>query len=208
MATVNQEMPKQYVYKWINSPVGKLKLIATDDALAGVLWETERTGRVRVNTENEDTAHPVLVETERQLEEYLRGRRQTFTLPLDLAGTAFQRSVWNALLTIPFGETRTYEQIARQIGRPTAMRAVGAANGRNPISIVVPCHRVIGSTGDLTGFAGGLDAKAFLLTLEARAYVRALEGGSARPAAISRPVRTATGSAPVPATRLRDAPCS
>ena len=76
MATVNQEMPKQYVYKWINSPVGKLKLIATDDALAGVLWETERTGRVRVNTENEDTAHPVLVETERQLEEYLRGRRQ------------------------------------------------------------------------------------------------------------------------------------
>jgi methylated-DNA-[protein]-cysteine S-methyltransferase len=185
-----------------------LKLIATGHALAAVLWETERLGRVRLDTEKEDKAHPVLVETEHQLEEYLRGRRQTFTLALDLVGTEFQRSVWNALLTIPFGETRTYEQIARQIGRPTAMRAVGAANGRNPISIIVPCHRVIGSTGDLTGFAGGLDAKAYLLTLEAKAYVRALEGGSVPPVATSRPVRTVTGSAPVPATRLRDAPCS
>ncbi len=178
MATVNLKTQKQYVYKWVNSPVGRLQLVATDNALAGVLWETERAGRVRVNTEKEDKAHPVLVETEHQLDEYLRGRRQAFTLALDLDGTEFQRSVWNALLTIPFGETRTYEQIARQIGRPTAMRAVGAANGRNPISIVVPCHRVIGATGDLTGFAGGLDAKAFLLTLEAKAYVRALEGGA------------------------------
>jgi methylated-DNA-[protein]-cysteine S-methyltransferase len=208
MATVNQGTQPRYVYKWINSPVGRLKLIATDRALAGVLWETERVGRVRVNTEQEHKTHPVLVETEHQLEEYLRGQRQTFTVALDLVGTEFQRSVWNALLTIPFGETRTYEQIAKQIGRPTAMRAVGAANGRNPISIVVPCHRVIGSTGDLTGFAGGLDAKAFLLTLEARAYVRTLEGRSVRPAAISRPAMTATGSVPVPAIRLRDARCS
>ena len=82
-------------------------------------------------------------------------------------GTAFQRKVWNALLTIPFGETRSYGQIARQIGNPSAVRAVGAANGRNPVSIVAPCHRVIGSTGKLTGFAGGLDAKAHLLALEA-----------------------------------------
>jgi methylated-DNA-[protein]-cysteine S-methyltransferase len=162
---VSQEQ-QRYFYKWVNSPVGRLKLVATDDALAGLLWHNERPGRVRVNTEKESRTHPVLVEAERQIGEYFGGGRQTFALTLDLAGTPFQRSVWNALLTIPFGETRTYEQIARQIGKPTAMRAVGAANGRNPIAIVVPCHRVIGSSGELTGFAGGLDAKAFLLTLE------------------------------------------
>ena len=90
-------------------------------------------------------------------------------MTLDFAGTAFQRQVWTALLTIPFGETRSYAQIARQIGKPSATRAVGAANGRNPISIVAPCHRVIGATGKLTGFAGGLEAKAYLLALEAGA---------------------------------------
>jgi methylated-DNA-[protein]-cysteine S-methyltransferase len=172
MATVSQEQQQRYSYKWVNSPVGRLKLVATDDALAGVLWHHERPGRVRVNTEKENTAHPVLVEAERQFDEYFGGRRQTFALRLDLAGTDFQRAVWNALLTIPFGETRTYEQIAKQIGKPTAMRAVGAANGRNPISIVVPCHRVIGTSGELTGFAGGLDAKGFLLELEAKASAR------------------------------------
>jgi methylated-DNA-[protein]-cysteine S-methyltransferase len=108
----------------------------------------------------------VLVETARQLEEYFAGQRTVFELPLDFAGTDFQRKVWNALLTIPFGETRSYGQIASQIGNPDAVRAVGAANGRNPVSIVTPCHRVIGSTGALTGFAGGLDAKAYLLALE------------------------------------------
>ena len=97
------------------------------------------------------------------------GSGRQFALTLDLAGTAFQRKVWNALLTIPFGETRSYGQIARQIGHPDAVRAVGAANGRNPVSIVAPCHRVIGSTGKLTGFAGGLDAKAHLLALEGAA---------------------------------------
>ena len=109
----------------------------------------------------------MLVEAERQLGEYFRGQRQGFSLTLDFAGTAFQRQVWTALLTIPFGETRSYAQIARQIGKPSATRAVGAANGRNPISIVAPCHRVIGATGKLTGFAGGLEAKAYLLALEA-----------------------------------------
>ena len=110
--------------------------------------------------------HPVLVETERQLEEYFAGRRKAFALTLDVAGTPFQRKVWNALLTIPFGETRSYGEIARQIGSPDAVRAVGAANGRNPVSIVAPCHRVIGATGKLTGFAGGLEVKARLLALE------------------------------------------
>jgi methylated-DNA-[protein]-cysteine S-methyltransferase len=121
---------------------------------------------VRLIPEAEDVAHPVLVETERQLVEYFAGSRKAFTLKLDVDGTAFQRKVWTALLTIPFGETRSYAQIARQIGNPDAVRAVGAANGRNPVSIVAPCHRVIGSTGKLTGFAGGLDVKARLLALE------------------------------------------
>jgi methylated-DNA-[protein]-cysteine S-methyltransferase len=108
----------------------------------------------------------VLIEAERQLREYFAGRRQSFDLELDLTGTAFQRAVWTALLTIPFGQTRSYGDIARQVGRPSASRAVGAANGQNPVAIVAPCHRVIGSTGALTGFGGGLDVKERLLRLE------------------------------------------
>jgi methylated-DNA-[protein]-cysteine S-methyltransferase len=159
-------MQKRYVYKMVDSPVGRLKLVATDEGLAGILWETDRPSRVRLNIEAEEVGHPVLVETERQLNEYFAGQRREFALRLDVAGTPFQRKVWNALLTIPFGETRSYGEIARQIGNPGAMRAVGAANGRNPVSIVAPCHRVIGSTGKLTGFGGGLEAKAQLLALE------------------------------------------
>jgi methylated-DNA-[protein]-cysteine S-methyltransferase len=153
-------------YKWVDSPVGRLKLVATGEGLAGILWATDRPGRVRLKPDGEDAGHPVLAEAERQLAEYFDGRRRTFNLKLDFAGTAFQRKVWRALLTIPFGETRSYAQIAKQIGSPGASRAVGAANGRNPISIVTPCHRVIGAGGKLTGFAGGLDAKAYLLALE------------------------------------------
>ena len=115
---------------------------------------------------NETPDHPVLVETERQLGEYFAGERRTFDVPLSFAGTDFQKRVWAALLAIPFGETRSYGEIADQLGAPGASRAVGAANGRNPISIIAPCHRVLGSNGKLTGFAGGLEAKAFLLDLE------------------------------------------
>ena len=157
---------KRHVCKRVDSPVGRLTLVATDDGLAAVLWENDRPDRVRLHIAAEDDAHPVLVEAERQLTEYFAGQRRSFDLKLDLAGTAFQRQVWNALLTIPFGETRSYAQIAKQIGNPEAMRAVGAANGRNPVSIVAPCHRVIGATGKLTGFAGGLQTKAYLLALE------------------------------------------
>ena len=110
--------------------------------------------------------HPILIEAERQLEEYFAGSRKEFSLNLDVAGTPFQRKVWNALRMIPFGETRSYGEIAKQIGSPGAMRAVGAANGRNPVSIVVPCHRVIGSHGKLTGFRRRAQAKAQLLALE------------------------------------------
>ena len=114
----------------------------------------------------EDPKAPDLAACVAQLGEYFAGTRQEFSLPLDIGGTEFQRSVWHALLTIPYGETRSYADIARQIGKPAAVRAVGAANGRNPLSIVAPCHRVVGSTGKLTGFAGGLGTKAFLLAHE------------------------------------------
>nr|WP_314482780.1 methylated-DNA--[protein]-cysteine S-methyltransferase [uncultured Pseudomonas sp.] len=150
------------------SPVGTLTLVSRDQRLIAVLWEQERENRVRLGSLERDDNCPVLVETARQLSEYFAGHRQRFELAVAFSGTAFQRQVWDALLSIPFGETRSYGQIARQIGNPSAVRAVGAANGRNPISIIAPCHRVIGAGGGLTGFAGGLAAKQFLLALEGR----------------------------------------
>jgi methylated-DNA-[protein]-cysteine S-methyltransferase len=166
MDKVDPTTQKRHVFKRMPAPVGTLTLVATDDGLAAILWEADRPGRARLDLDAEESGHPLLVETERQLEEYFAGRRKQFTLKLDPSGTHFQRTVWSALLTIPFGETRSYAQIARQIGKPMATRAVGAANSRNPISIVVPCHRVVGSTGALTGFAGGLSVKAHLLAFE------------------------------------------
>jgi len=150
----------------IESPVGALKLVASDEGLTAILWENDAPDRVRLGAVEDDENHPVLVEAARQLREYFDGRRDSFSIALDFRGTAFQKQVWTALLTIPFGETRSYGEIARQIGKPTAFRAVGAANGRNPISIIAPCHRVIGADGRLTSFAGGLAAKAQLLGLE------------------------------------------
>jgi methylated-DNA-[protein]-cysteine S-methyltransferase len=153
-------------YKFVESPVGTLKLVASDKGLAAILWENDSPRRVPLTGLVENDRHPVLLKAERQLEEYFAGSRQAFDLPLDMRGTTFQKDVWEALLAIPYGETRSYGQLAKQLGRPSASRAVGAANGRNPISIVVPCHRVIGSSGKLTGFAGGLDVKARLLDME------------------------------------------
>jgi methylated-DNA-[protein]-cysteine S-methyltransferase len=176
MSKTGRTTHKPQVYKRVESPVGRLTLVATDDGLAAILWENDRPHRVPLHLRAEDQHHPVLVETERQLEEYFEGRRQTFELPLDVSGTPFQRSVWKALMTIPFGETRSYGQIATQIGRPRAVRAVGAANGRNPVSIVTPCHRVVGSTGALTGFAGGIAVKARLLALEGGKTIADLPG--------------------------------
>jgi methylated-DNA-[protein]-cysteine S-methyltransferase len=162
----NHTKRTRHVYKTVDSPVGRLTLVASGQGLAAILWENDRPGRVRLNIEAEDRAHPVLVETERQLAEYFAGQRKAFALTLEADGTPFQKKVWSALLTIPFGQTRSYGEIARQIGSPAAVRAVGAANGRNPLSIVAPCHRVIGASGKLTGFAAGLEVKARLLALE------------------------------------------
>jgi methylated-DNA-[protein]-cysteine S-methyltransferase len=160
----------KHYFKTMESPVGRLTLVATDeDKLAAVSWGDAAALAESYPSGEEDPARPVLREAARQLAEYFAGKRKSFDLTLDEAqGTAFQRKVWRALSTIPFGETRSYGEIARQIGADEAMRAVGAACGRNPIAIIVPCHRVIGANGRLTGFAGGLDIKAKLLAGEGR----------------------------------------
>ena len=155
-----------YVFKTMSSPVGALTLVASDAGLAAILWEDDDPDRVRLTPRVEAPGDPVLRMAEQQLTDYFAGRRRSFDLPLDFRGTEFQRRVWAELLAIPFGETRSYGELARALGRPGASRAVGAANGRNPISIVAPCHRVIGTNGALTGFAGGMKAKRYLLDLE------------------------------------------
>ena len=127
---------------------------------------------MRLGTLKLDQRHPILLETERQLSEYFAGKRIRFTVPLEPRGSEFQKRVWSALKEIPFGKTRSYLDLAKTIGLPKASRAVGAANGKNPLSIILPCHRVVGANGALTGFAGGLETKAMLLTLEARAVER------------------------------------
>jgi methylated-DNA-[protein]-cysteine S-methyltransferase len=157
---------KEYVYKFVPTVLGKLKLIASDNGLAAILWENDKPTRVRLGSLTENKSHPILLQAERELAEYLDGKRKTFSVKLDPAGTLFQSKVWKALEKIPFGETCSYSAIAKQIGNVKAVRAVGAAIGRNPLSVIVPCHRVIGASGDLTGFAGGLKTKKFLLALE------------------------------------------
>ncbi|MDY6947943.1 MAG: methylated-DNA--[protein]-cysteine S-methyltransferase [Pseudomonadota bacterium] len=161
-----QQPAPRYFGKVIDSPVGPLKLVASERGLAAILWANDDPRRVPLGEIVAGDSHAVLLEAERQLGEYFAGQREQFALPMDFRGTEFQRRVWRALLTIPFGETRSYAQLAQQIGRPAAVRAVGAANGRNPLSIIAPCHRVLGSNGKLIGFAGGLEAKAKLLSLE------------------------------------------
>ena len=151
----------------IESPVGELQVFASENGLCGLLWPGVELSRFGDDIKSAEIAsHPVFNALSLQLDEYFSGTRREFDLPLDLIGTKFQVEAWNALQEIPFGETRTYAQQAAAIGRPKAIRAIGAANGRNPISIVVPCHRVIGKNGSLTGFAGGINVKRTLLDLE------------------------------------------
>ena len=154
-------------YKGIESPLGELHLIASANALVGIEWPCRRQDRLSLTAAaNTVVRHPVIAEAERQLSEYFAGMRTEFELPVVLSGTTFQKTVWEALRRIPFGETKSYVEIASAIGSPRACRAVGAANGKNPIPIIIPCHRVVGKSGSLVGFAGGLEIKARLLTLE------------------------------------------
>lgn len=149
------------------SPVGPLRLVARADALVAVLWP-EDDDRVRLVSEPVPGSNPLLERAARQLDDYFAGSRRSFDLPLDPNGTDFQKQAWSALCEIPYGETSTYAKQAAAIGRPRAVRAIGSANGRNPLSIIVPCHRVVGADGKLTGFAGGLDTKRWLLDHERR----------------------------------------
>jgi methylated-DNA-[protein]-cysteine S-methyltransferase len=154
------------VYATMKSPVGLLTLVATEAGLSELWFDKPEATIVRRDIGRASPKHVILAEATRQLREYFSGDRMAFEIPLDFVGTEFQRQAWRGLLEIPFGETRTYAEHASRIGRPRAVRAVGAANGRNPIAIVVPCHRLVGSDGSLTGFGGGLPAKAWLLALE------------------------------------------
>jgi methylated-DNA-[protein]-cysteine S-methyltransferase len=148
----------------IDSPIGPLRLIADAHGLRRICFARDR--HPRPEDELGEHAPARLVFARRQLDEYFDGRRTQFDLPLRPIGTAFQLAVWEALRAIPFGATWSYVDLAKRIGKPTASRAVGAANGRNPLPIVVPCHRVIGADGSLTGFGGGVEIKARLLALE------------------------------------------
>ncbi|MCY9515681.1 methylated-DNA--[protein]-cysteine S-methyltransferase [Paenibacillus apiarius] len=162
----------------MDSPIGSLTLAATATGLFAVefggVLEVAEALQARAAREYGKVAlqrHPErLQEARRQLEEYFAGKRQTFELSLDLQGTSFQKEVWRALMEIPYGETRSYKQVAEAIGNPKAVRAVGGANNRNPISIVVPCHRVIGANGQLVGYGGGMNKKEILLQLEGISY--------------------------------------
>ena len=149
-------------YQFLDTPLGTLRLVSDGTHLVSIEFE----GRHGHCAGDQEVCDPVLSSCARQLKEYFAGERDTFDLPLAAGGTEFQRAVWAALADIPYGELRSYRDIATAIDKPAAVRAVGAANGRNPLPIVVPCHRVIGSDGSLTGFAGGLEAKTCLLQLE------------------------------------------
>jgi methylated-DNA-[protein]-cysteine S-methyltransferase len=152
----------------MNSPVGELRLIASERGLRAIMWGAEDAARI-ASVDAADLVEgntPLLDRAVVQLEEYFAGTRRDFDLPLDPLGTPFQQSAWMVLRTIPYGRTMSYGEQARKLGDPNKARAVGAANGKNPLSIVVPCHRVIGSSGDLTGFGGGLEAKSWLLDHE------------------------------------------
>ncbi|MDI9239142.1 methylated-DNA--[protein]-cysteine S-methyltransferase [Lysobacter sp. LF1] len=153
------------VYTHVPSPVGPLLLAASEDGLHLIEFHTPR-HPMRRGEDWRKGEHDTLHRTARQLDEYFAGTRRDFDLPLAPRGTPFQQHVWRTLADIPYGETISYSQLAHRVGRPTAVRAVGAANGRNPLPLVLPCHRVIGSDGSLTGFGGGLPTKEFLLTME------------------------------------------
>jgi len=155
-------------YKTMNSPIGRLTLIASPKEFLAILWENEEPGEAGIGDPEKNDRHPVLVKAEKQLQEYFAGKRRSFQLPLPgrFAGTEFQNKVWTALRSIPYGETISYEELAQRVGSPKACRAVGAANGRNSVPIVIPCHRVIGKSGKLVGFGGGLHRKEKLLQHE------------------------------------------
>jgi methylated-DNA-[protein]-cysteine S-methyltransferase len=158
-------MNDKLLYTRMDSPIGELLLVGDGHALRGLHMQEGRTA-VSVDPEWRPADEP-FAGVRRQLREYFDGERREFDVPLEMTGTPFQRRVWRALQEIPYGETATYGELALRVGRPSASRAVGLANGRNPVAVIVPCHRVIGADGNLTGYGGGLERKRLLLELEA-----------------------------------------
>ncbi len=163
---MNHGSTTELVSTVMDTPVGPLTIVVSADGVRAILWPDNDPGRVHLAATSTGSDHPVIVATVTQLTEYFDGEREEFDLPLDPVGTEFQQSAWMALRTIPYGTTVSYGEQAARMGDRRKARAVGAANGRNPISIVVPCHRVVGSNGSLTGFAGGIGTKAWLLDHE------------------------------------------
>ncbi|MCY3869759.1 MAG: methylated-DNA--[protein]-cysteine S-methyltransferase [Gemmatimonadetes bacterium] len=160
-----KQLPRGTTWEDMASPLGPLTVLASDNGVHAIAFEGDRTEQAKINFPRA-VNHPIINTADEQLAMYFEGTLKVFDLPLDLRGTDFQKRVWELLLEIPFGETRTYGDIARALGNTDASQAVGAANGKNPVAIVVPCHRVIGASGHLTGYAGGMDKKRFLLTHE------------------------------------------
>ena len=160
-----EQLPQETAWENVSSPLGSLTILASDSGVHAIAFESDRTEHVKTNLPCA-VNHPIIEAAVKQLAMYFNGKLKVFDLSLDLRGTDFQKRVWNLLLEIPFGETRTYGDIARALGNAGASQAVGAANGKNPVAIVVPCHRVIGASGHLTGYAGGMDKKKFLLVHE------------------------------------------
>lgn len=162
-------MPDELIFAraHLQAPFGVLTVVASDDGLRFVMFDNDAHPKSLADmTVVDDATHPVVATAVAQLDEYLQGTRTVFDLPLDLRGTEFQVQAWNSLAKIPFGSTASYAQQAASIGRPTATRAIGAANGRNPVAVVLPCHRIVGADGSLTGFGGGLPVKKWLLDHE------------------------------------------
>lgn len=157
---------EQLSYKDIPSSVGLIRAIASDKGLVAITWEGEDYKRTKLSVPVQENNHPILLQTEKQLNEYFENKRTTFEIPLDFKGTEFQVKVWEALLKIPYGATKTYGDLAKILGDIKAVRAVGGDLNKNPILIIVPCHRVVGASGKLVGFAGGLENKSILLDLE------------------------------------------
>ena len=160
-----KQLPRETVWEDVASPLGPLTVLASDHGVYAIAFESDRTEQAKINLPRAED-HPIINAATEQLAMYFEGTLKVFDLPLDLRGTNFQKRVWELLLEIPFGETRTYGDLARALGNADASQAVGAANGKNPVAIVVPCHRVIGASGHLTGYAGGMEKKRFLLTHE------------------------------------------
>lgn len=161
--------------------IGEIFLVASEKGLQGVLWKRQA-APMAASLDGDEPAIRILKRSVRELEEYFEGARKNFELPLDVIGTEFQRKVWEQLTFIPYGKTASYADIANRLGNPNAVRAVGAANGKNPLSIVVPCHRVIASNGALTGYAGGLEIKTALLLLERNGRERNVGDAGIEPA--------------------------